>query len=81
MRNMQTVIKGAKTIKEYQEKQQSLVRSAELAYMRHRQDSNVWSEGEPVRAWYDSKNNLCVEYESGKFWHYKDLDLPFPTWW
>lgn len=54
---------------------------AELAFRRHKEDIRDWQDGEPVNAWYDENGNLCVEYASGKCWHYKDLDLPFPTWW
>lgn len=53
----------------------------ELAYRRHKAGFGEWREGEPVKSWYDDDGNICVEYESGKWWHYKDLDLPFPTWW
>lgn len=78
---MNTVIKGCKTIEEYQENQKKLAELAELAYQRHKKEFEEWQEGEPVKAWYDADGNVCVEYASGKYWHYKDLDLPFPTWW
>lgn len=51
-----------------------------LAFRLHKQDVKDWQDGEPVNAWYDNDGNLCVEYSSGKCWHYKDLDLPFPTY-
>lgn len=78
---MHTVIKGAKTIAEFQEKQQRLADLAELAYKRHREVFENWKEGEPIKAWFDSEGNVCVEYQSGEWWHYKDLELPLPTWW
>lgn len=78
---MQTVIKRTKTIGEFKEKQQKLTDLAELAYQRHRKAYEAWNEGEPVKAWFDSDENVCVEYSSGNWWHYKDLELPFPTWW
>ena len=53
----------------------------ELAYQRHKTEFGEWREGKPVKSWYDDDGNICVEYESGKWWHYKDLDLPFPTFW
>lgn len=28
--------------------------------------------GEPLKAWIDSTQHICIEYESGKFWHYSD---------
>ena len=51
------------------------------AYTEHRQAFEVWEHGEPVRAWHEAGCDICIEYESGKWWHYKNLDLPFITWW
>ena len=31
-----------------------------------------WKDGEPLKAWMDSTQHICIEYESGKFWHYSD---------
>lgn len=78
---MNTVIKGTKTVQEFKEKQKKLTDLAELAYKRHKEAFEHWNEGEPVKAWFDSDNNVCVEYASGNWWHYKDLELPFPEWW
>ena len=61
--------------------QKKLADLAKLAYQRHKEDVKDWQDGEPTNAWYDDDGNLCVEYSSGKCWHYKDLDLPFPSWW
>lgn len=61
--------------------QEKLADLAELAFRRHKEDIRDWKYGEPVNAWYDDDGNLCVEYSSGKCFHYKDLDLPFPSWW
>lgn len=38
-----------------------------------------WKEGEPVKVWFDfdMDNNLCIEYESGKCWHYNEKG----EWW
>ena len=51
------------------------------AYTEHRQAFEVWEHGEPVRAWHEEGCDICIEYESGKWWHYKDLELPFISWW
>ena len=32
---------------------------------------------EPVKAWFDFEGNFCIEYESGKWWHYNDKG----EWW
>lgn len=79
---MRTVIKGVNTIAEYQIMQQKITSLANQAYQAHllsTQDS--WMEGEPVKAWLQDDCEVCVEYASGKVWCYKDLDLPFPSWW
>lgn len=66
---------------QYQEQINRRKELAALAFDRHRAGSDTWEEGAPVKSWYDADKNLCVQYESGNWWHYKDLDMPFPTWW
>lgn len=63
------------------ENEQELIELSKLAYDRHKFFRSDWDEGEPIEAWFDEDRNVCVKYASGKWWHYKDLDLPFPTWW
>ena len=81
---MNTVIKGAKTITEYIEKQQRLADLTELAYQKHRKSCD-WKKGEPVKAWYGNNDTnsdtISVQYANGDLWHYKNLELPFSTWW
>lgn len=38
-----------------------------------------WQEGDIDDCWIDENGNLCVKYESGKWWHYNEL--PLLTWW
>lgn len=78
---MQTIIEGAKTIEEFQKIQMRMAELAEMAYQRHKESFEKWEEGEPVKAWFEDGCEICVEYANGKWWHYKDLELPFPTWW
>lgn len=52
-----------------------------LAFQRHSNEFGDWNEGEPIKIWSEENCEVCVKYESGKWWHYKDLDLPFPTFW
>ena len=78
---MKTVIKGITSIEEYKMTKDAMEKQASLAYERHMSFVKDWSHGKPVKAWFDNDGNICVEYESGKWWHYKNLDLPFPTWW
>lgn len=50
------------------------------AYKKHKQAFSCWAEGEPVRAWYNTDNTLCIEYESGNWWHYR-LNNNNLEWW
>lgn len=78
---MKTVIKGVTSIEEYKMAKDAMEKQVLLAYERHMSFIKDWPHGKPVKAWFDKDGNICVEYESGKWWHYKYLDLPFPIWW
>lgn len=78
---MKTVIKGVTSIEEYKMAKDAMEKQVSLAYERHMFFVKDWPYGKPTKAWFDNDGNICVEYESGKWWHYKNLDLPFPTWW
>lgn len=78
---MHTVIKGTKTVEEFKKKQEELENLAQKAYESHKMFCEDWRYGEPVKVWNEEGSEVCVQYESGKYWHYKDLDLPFPMWW
>lgn len=44
---------------------------------KHRETIENWTDGTPVRSWVDEDGNLCVEYESGRWWHYNKMG----EWW
>lgn len=69
---MHTVIKGTKTIKEFKEKQRFMEQKATEFYNKHKEAVENWTEGEPVKVWFDMDENLCIEYESGNWWHYNE---------
>lgn len=54
---------------------------AELAMQIHKKAYENWMQGGISKFWLDSDGILCVQYESGKWWHYKDLDSKYPIWW
>lgn len=59
---IRTVIKGTKTIAEYNSTKETLVKLAEEAYCKHLNDG-VWTHGEPITARYSDRNgNLLVAY-------------------
>lgn len=49
-------------------------------YKKHKAVYENWLEGEPVRAWYDADNILCIEYASGNWWHYR-VNNNALEWW
>ena len=67
-----TVIKGTKTIDEYKKKQMFMEQKATEFYNKHKEAVEDWEEGEPVKVWFDMNDDLCIEYESGKWWHYNE---------
>ena len=72
-----TVIKGTKTIDEYEKKLLFMNQKATEFYSRHKKAVEDWKEGEPVKVWFDMNDDLCIEYESGKCWHYNEKG----EWW
>ncbi len=54
---------------------------AELAMKKHKAVVSNWREGRIKKVWQDEDGNLCVEYNSGHWWHYRNLDKPVPEWW
>lgn len=74
---MNTIIKGTKTIAEYKGIKKTMEKLTAECFDRHKQVFENWREGEPVKVWFDSDNNLCIEYESGNWWHYNEKG----EWW
>lgn len=74
---MNTVIKGTKTIAEYKRVREDMENLARANYAKHKEAFEEWGEGEPVKAWFDFEGKFCIEYESGKWWHYNDKG----EWW
>ena len=72
-----TVIKGTKTIAEFKELREKMEQLTEVYFNNHKQAFENWENGEPVKAWWDSNSNLCIEYENGKWWHYNEKG----EWW
>ena len=72
-----TVIKGTKTIVEFKELREKMEHLTEVYFNNHKSAWENWENGEPVKVWWDSNNNLCIEYENGKWWHYNEKG----EWW
>lgn len=72
-----TVIKGTKTIAEFKELREKMKNLTEVYFNHHKLAWENWENGEPVKVWWDNNNNLCIEYENGKWWHYNEKG----EWW
>jgi hypothetical protein len=46
-------------------------------YQNHKRAFGDWQEGDISRVWTDNDGNMCIEYESGNWWHYNDKG----EWW
>ena len=71
---MDAVIRGAKTIDEFKKRRADMEQQAMKYYNAHRTACEDWRDGEPSRTLYSWDGSLIVEYESGRWWHYRDTD-------
>lgn len=70
---MNIVIKGTKTIEEFKEVKAQMEKRALNNFEKHKNFFENWQEGEIVKVWYEDYKNkdvICIEYESGNWWHY-----------
>ena len=47
---------------------------------RHISSCEHWQHGFPVRCWHDGSGVLCIEYESGRYWHYRNTGHGVEWW-
>lgn len=71
------VVKGTESIEEYKELKEAMNKLAAECSNRHRHAIENWTEGEPVKVWFDVDGHLCIQYESGNWWHYSEKG----EWW
>ena len=69
---MHTVIKDTHSINEYKQVKGSMEHLAQECFARHKQAVENWTEGEIEKIWFDGSGNLCIEYQSGHWWHYNE---------
>ena len=74
---MHTVIKSTKTIAEYKALKASMEQRAREHFESHRGAVEDWQEGDILKVWIDGDGVLCIEYESGNWWHYGETG----EWW
>lgn len=54
-----------------------LMEQAEFYAKRHQEAVEVWLEGAIKQVWLDEGGCLCIEYQSGRWWHYN----AYGEWW
>lgn len=74
---MHTVIKGTKTVEEFKELRAYLEQRATECYEEHKKAFEKWKEGNIDKVWIDKDGHICIQYESGKWWHYNEKG----EWW
>lgn len=74
---MHTVIKGTETIAEYKKLKAYMEQRAREHHESHKKAVEHWQEGDISKVWIDGDGVLCIEYESGKWWHYNEAG----EWW
>lgn len=47
----------------------------------HKKAFGSWAEGSIAKVWRDEADILCVEYDSGRWWHYHETDSGSIEWW
>ena len=57
-----------------------MFRKAEYYHRVHKTVMEQWTEGGMQDCWMDARGNLCIRYESGRWWHYKERE-GCVEWW
>lgn len=74
---MHTVIKGTTSIADNKQIRKTMEQLAVEMSERHKTDVENWDYGEIQKVWFDQDGVLCIEYESGNWWHYNKKG----EWW
>jgi hypothetical protein len=65
------------TAKDYKKTKALIEQRAVECAETHRKAFENWQEGGVKKIWIDSDGNICIEYDSGKWWHYNEKG----EWW
>ena len=65
------------TADEFKKLRSLMEQRATECYQSHKQTFKDWQEGGIAKIWIDGQGNLCIEYESGNWWHYNEQG----EWW
>jgi len=75
--SMHIIIKRTKTIEEYKELHTRIESLAIKVFNNHKKAFGEWKEGNVKKVWLDNDKTLCIEYQSGNWWHYNEQG----EWW
>lgn len=50
---------------------------AKSCFEHHKQSLENWGYGNISKIWFDNDSNICIEYETGKWFHYNSRG----EWW
>ncbi len=54
---------------------------AEKYFQIHKDVVENWGDGDIKNVWNDTLGNICIMYESGKWWHYHEKSSGELEWW
>lgn len=77
---MYIVINGINTVEELKDLKAYLEQKAKELYENHKKAFSIWKEGEIEKVWLDTNGNICIEYKSGNWWHYRETDNGLEWW-
>lgn len=58
-----------------------IMKKAHAYAEQHKSVYDTWEEGEIINVWKDENGTLCIRYESGKWWHYRERSYGEVEWW
>lgn len=59
-----------------------MLKELAIRYMNaHKKAVENWNYGQIKKTWRDKAGNVCILYESGKWWHYKETVNGNIEWW
>lgn len=74
------MIVDMKTAKDHEKVKEELKALAKNYTQKHMNACEDWREGKPVRIWRAENGVVCIEYESGKWWNYKQTASGLEWW-
>lgn len=74
MEQIEAVVKGTKTIEEFKQVRENMLRRADRYSRKHIASCEHWQDGYPVKCWRGERGSLWIEYESGHAWQYVETE-------